>query len=160
MFKINNKVGISFLAIFLLCSVTTLSAQKGAFGEDIKSDEQKIEEKIDEVTGEKAQNTDANNTNKSVKRVAPGKGGLKVSRFTKTYSIVLFSSEDPIDINHPALQTFGDKLFFRQIPNEKYYYMVGKYKSETEAKAFIKSVKAKFPEASIVNDIDHPHIKF
>jgi hypothetical protein len=143
-----------------LCVVTNAQAQKGAFGEDIKTDEQKIEEKIDKVTGEKVQKTDGNNTAKSTKRTAPNKGKKSVSKFTKTYSVLLFSSEDPIDINHKALQAFGDDLFFRQIPNEKYYYMVGKYKSEKEAKIFINTIKANFPDASLVNDIDYPHIKF
>ena len=159
MYNITSKFGTLIFTIFLLCLVTTASAQKGAFGEDIKSDEQKIEEKIDEVTGEKDQKKDANNRSKSIKRTAPKKGNISVSKFTKTYSVLLFSSDDPIDINHKALQTFGDELFFRQIPNEKYYYMVGKYKTEAEAKKFIASLKATFPEASLINDIDHPHIK-
>lgn len=159
MSNLKNKFGTAICVILLLCLVTSLHAQKGAFGEDIKTDEQKIEEKIDEVTGEKTQKEDANNTAKSVKRTAPKKGQNPVSKFTKTYSVLLFASEDPIDINHKALQLFKDKLFFRQIPNEKYYYMVGKYKNEAEAKAFINTIKANFPNASIVNDIDYPHIK-
>lgn len=149
--------------VFLLMITTLplgLIAQKGAFGEDIKTEEEKIEEKIDKVTGEKKKTADANTTAKSGEnRVAPSKGKAPLKPMGKTYSVLLFQSNNPIDITHKAMKTYGTKLFYRQIPEGDYYYMIGEFKTETEAKAFLKKVKITFPKASLVNDIDYPHIK-
>lgn len=135
--------------------------QKGAFGEDIKTEEEKIEEKIEKVTGKEQQQTDANSTAKSGEnRVAPIKGKkVPVKRVTKKYSVLLFQSADPIDITHKAMKSYGTKLFYRQVPNGDYYYMVGEFKTEADAKKFLKTVQATFPKASLVNDIDYPQIK-
>jgi hypothetical protein len=37
--------------------------------------------------------------------------------------------------------------------------MVGEFKTQEEANNFLKTVKLDFPQAELVNDIDHPHIK-
>jgi hypothetical protein len=136
-------------------------AQKGAFGEDIKTEEQKIEEKVGKVTGDRGQQNDPNSTVKSgeKQRAAPSKGKVMVPMVTKTYSVLLFQSEDPIDVTHKAMKTYGKQLFYRQIPNDDYYYMVGQFKTQEEANKFLETVKSDFPKAELVNDIDHPHIK-
>lgn len=148
----------------ICCTMLTFGAfaQKGAFGEEIKTEEQKIEEKVGKVTGEKVQKNDPNSTVKSGERTAPVKGKATPAPtpiVVKTYSVLLFKSEDPIDITHKAMKTYGDKLFYRQIPNDDYYYMVGEFKTQEEAKKYLETVKLDFPQAELVNDIDHPHIK-
>ena len=152
-----------FIIVLSFIAVGTY-AQKGAFGEDIKTEEEKIEEKIDEVIGEQKsqQPVDVNTTNKSEEnRLIPNKGGKKalISPINKTYSILLFKSENPIDITHKAMKLYGTKLFYRQIPNGEYFYMTGKFKSAIEAKAFFETVKPHFPNAEIINDIEHPNIE-
>jgi hypothetical protein len=148
---------------FICCMILALGvfAQKGAFGEDIKTEEQKIEEKVGKVTGNKVQRDDPNGTTKSgeKQRAAPNKGKVVMPIVVKKYSVLLFQSEDPIDITHKAMKTYGDKLFYRQIPNDDYYYMVGEFKTQEEANNFLKTVKLDFPQAELVNDIDHPHVK-
>ena len=147
---------------FLCCMILTFGAfaQKGAFGEDIKTEEEKIEEKVGEVTGEKPKKVNPNSTAKSGERVAPRKGKrVVVPIVTKTYSVLLFEDKNPIDITHKAMRTYGSKLFYRQIPEGNYFYMVGEFKSEAEAKKFLATVKVNFPKAEIVNNIDYPHIK-
>lgn len=148
---------------FICCMILTFSAfaQKGAFGEDIKTEEQKIEEKVGKVTGDNAPQNDPNSTVKSgeKQRVAPIKGKVMEPIVVKTYSVLLFQSEDPIDIMHKAMKIYGDKLFYRQIPKGDYYYMVGQFKTQEEANKFLKTVQVDFPKAELVNDIDHPHIK-
>lgn len=147
---------------FICCMILTFGAfaQKGAFGEDIKTEEQKIEEKVGKVTGEKVQKDDPNSTVKSGERVAPIKGkATPVPMVTKTYSVLLFQSENPIDVTDKAMKTYGDKLFYRQVPNGDYYYMVGEFNTPEAAKEYLKTVQIDFPKAELVNDIDHPHIK-
>lgn len=153
-----------YLFILLLSFITVSTyAQKGAFGEDIKTEEEKIEEKIDKVTGEKkAQRpVNVNSTEKTGEsRPIPNKGKkVTISPITKTYSILLFKSENPIDITHKAMKLYGTKLFYRQIPNGEYFYMTGEFKSEAEAKKFFETVKPHFPKAEIVDDLAHPNIK-
>lgn len=156
---------MKYLFIIILSFVTISTyAQKGAFGEDIKTEEEKIEEKIDKVTGEKKTQRPANvnSTDKSGEnRPIPNKGGRKptISPITKTYSVLLFKSENPIDITHKAMKLYGTKLFYRQIPNGEYFYMVGEFKSAAEVKKFFDSVQPHFPKAEIVNDLEHPNIK-
>lgn len=146
---------LSFIAI-------NIDAQKGAFGEDIKTKEEKIEEKVDKVTGDKkSKPKNVNSTDKSgADRTIPNKGKkVKVSPVTKTYSVLLFKSENPIDITHKAMKLYGTELFYRQIPNGEYFYMVGKFKSEVEVKKFLMAVQAYFPQAEIVHDLEHPDIR-
>lgn len=151
---------MKFLA-FLCCMIMTFgaSAQKGAFGEDIKTEEEQIEEKIVKVTGETARRINPNSTVKSNERVAPTKGKRVVPMVTKVYSVLLFEAENPIDITHKAMKMYSKKLFYRQISEGNYFYMVGEFKSQEDARNFLATVKADFPEAEVVNDIDHPHIK-
>jgi hypothetical protein len=148
---------------FICCMILAFGAfaQKGAFGEDIKTKEQKIEEKVGKVTGEKTPQNDPNSTVKSgePQRVAPNKGKVMVPIVVKKCSVLLFQSEDPIDVMHKAMKTYGEDLFYRQIPKGDYYYMVGQFKTQEEANRFLKTVQLDFPEAALVNDIDQPHIK-
>lgn len=134
-------------------------AQKGAFGEDIKTEEEQIEEKIGKVTGETARRINPNSTVRSNERVAPTKGKRAVSMVKKVYSVLLFETENPIDITHKAMKMYSEKLFYRQISEGNYFYMVGEFKSQEDARNFLATVKADFPEAEVVSDIDHPHIK-
>jgi hypothetical protein len=150
------------IIISICCLILSFGAfaQKGAFGEDLKTEEQKIEEKVGKVTGEKVQTNDPNATVKSGERLAPVKGKVApASIVTKTYSVLLFQSENPIDVTDKAIKTYGDKLFYRQVPNGDYYYMVGEFKTVEAAKEYLKTVQLDFPKAELVNDIDHPHIK-
>ncbi len=151
---------MKYIIFLFLTGITFGSyAQKGAFGEDIKSEETKIEEKIDEVTGKKVEQIDVNATTKSVeKRAAPSKGKVAFTA-NKTYSVLLFQSDDPVDITDKRMKGYGQKLFYRQIPEDKYYYMFGEFQLEEDAKKALEMLKMEFPNAAIINDIEHPNVR-
>jgi hypothetical protein len=162
-YTIKTAPKATFFAFLLFAFTAANTYGQGAFGEPIKSSTEKVQEKIKAVTGESTNNnvppSSVNNNIKSPERPTVGRTAA-APMHKKVYSIVLFSSDNPIDTNHEAFKLYSSDLFFRQIPNEAYYYMVGQYQTEEAAKLHLERVKMQFPAAEIVNDIDYPHLKF
>lgn len=152
----------SFIFFMFLLNPAMTYAQ-GAFGERIPTDEERVQEKIRAVTKETPTNnvqpSRVNNNLKSPERPTMTRTA-PAPMHKKKYSILLFASDDPIDTNHEAFKFYGNSLFFRQIPNEAYYYMIGLYHTKEAAEVQLEKVKIQFPTAEVVNDIDYPHLKF
>lgn len=136
------------------------SSKKGAFDEKIMTEEQKLEQEMNKYAPSKKR--PANSVDRSVEQstseIEPGAGRMTFKKH-KVYTIRVLITPDPLDMTNAVFKVLpNDKVEFKQVKGVGYIYMIGNYKSHSEAMEKLRQVNQTFPKAALITDKEHPHI--
>ena len=135
------------------------TSKKGAFDEQIMTEEQKLEQEINKYAPNKKR--PANSTDRSTHStpdVEPGAGRMTFQK-KKVYTIRVLITPDPLDMTNAVFRVLpDDKVEFKQVKGVGYIYMIGAYTSHSEAMEKLRQVNQTFPKAKLITDREHPHI--